>query len=300
MAYEITPQDFCRIVNNPKCQGQETEGAQAEVGHQNCSFCKGNYFVGGECNYGGRHKMTEDLKLVNQNFRAFDILVKQQTKLSQSKNKDAFDIAKNALLNSFQNLEKKCTHEATGFFYGSCIGLDGTQAQFVTKIKTIFQKLASELRYYMKRVEETTWEQLKSFQVKLEKLDKMQAEATQLAKEWKEETDPIKKAQLFALLSEKNQAIKGLQREIKKDPVYDIFSRERADELGDIVKNIFHGKGSFFSWKTREEKEAEEQKKEKILGVSKETWKNFALIGSSLFGLLIIYWIAKKQLKGTT
>jgi len=75
----------------------------------------------------------------------------------------------------------------------------------------------------------------------------MQAEATRLAKEWKEETDPLKKAQLFALLTQKNQVIKELQREIKKDPVYDIFSRERADELADIVKNIFHGKSSFFS-----------------------------------------------------
>lgn len=298
MAYEITPQDFCRIVNNPKCQGQETENAQAEVGHQNCRFCKGNYFVGGECNYGGRHKMNEDLKQINQNFRAFDVLVKQQTKLSQSKNKDAFDIAKNTLLNSFQILEKKCTHEATGFFYGSCIGLDGTQTQFVTKIKTIFQRLASELCYYMKRVEETTWEQLKSFQVKLEKLDKMQAEATQLAKEWKEETDPLKKAQLFALLTQKNQAIKELQREIKKDPVYDIFSRERADELGDIVKNIFQGKGTFFQWKTKQERETEEQTKEKVLGIAKDTWKNFGLIGSSLLGLLLVYWLAKRKLGG--
>jgi len=101
--------------------------------------------------------MDQDLQQINQNFRAFDVLVKQQTKLSQSKNKDAFDIAKNTLLSSFQSLEQKCVREAgIGFFYGSCIGLDGTQSQFATKIKTIFQRLASELCYYMKRVEETT------------------------------------------------------------------------------------------------------------------------------------------------
>jgi len=55
----------------------------------------------------------------------------------------------------------------------------------------------------------------------------MQAEATRLAKEWKEETDPLKKAQLFALLTQKNQAIKELQREIKKHVRISFKIRER-------------------------------------------------------------------------
>jgi hypothetical protein len=77
-------------------------------------------------------------------------------------------------------------------------------------------------------------------------LDKLNSEATQLTKEWKEETDPIKKAQLFALLSQKNLEIKNLQSELKKDPVYSLYSQEKNDELANIVKNIFYGEGSFF------------------------------------------------------
>lgn len=100
MAYEITPHDFCLIVKNPKCQGQIENGI-AKEGHPNCNFCKGNYFVGGECNYGGQHKMADDLQQVNQNFRAFDALVKQQVKLSKSKNESEFNNSKRTLLNYF-------------------------------------------------------------------------------------------------------------------------------------------------------------------------------------------------------
>src|SRR3954451_2163754 len=113
MPYEITPQDFRNIVQNPKCQGTETENGKAKEGHSSCSHCKGNYFVGGECNYGGCHKMSEDLKAINRNFKQFDNLVSQQVKLSKSKNKNEFENSKKILLSSFERLKKKCEDEGT-------------------------------------------------------------------------------------------------------------------------------------------------------------------------------------------
>jgi hypothetical protein len=157
MAYEITPQDFCLIVNNPRCKGTEVQNGTAEEGHENCKHCKGNYFVGGECNYGGRHELEKDLKLINQNFRAFDTLVKQQIKISKSKNEQEFNNSKNKLLDSFKSLKEKCENESGAeFFYGSCIGLDGTQSQFSERIKEAFKRLAKELSYYMSQVENST------------------------------------------------------------------------------------------------------------------------------------------------
>src|SRR4051812_12481028 len=157
MAYEITPQDFCAIVKNPRCKGTETTNGLAEEGHSSCGHCKGNYFVGGECNYGGRHEMEQDLKYINQNFRAFDVLVNQQVKLSKSKDEKEFNKAKNTLLGSFKSLKDKCENESgTGFFYGSCIGLDGSQSQFAERIKTTFKRLAKELGHYMNQVASAT------------------------------------------------------------------------------------------------------------------------------------------------
>jgi len=302
MAYEITPHDFCLIVKNPKCKGTETNNGTAKEGHSNCDWCKGNYFVGGECNYGGRHKMADDLRQINQNFRAFDTLVKQQVKLSKSKSESEFNNSKKALLNSFKSLKEKCEDEGgAGFFYGSCIGLDGDKSIFATRIKETFKRLARELGYYMTQIENSTWQQLAAFQEKLKKLDKLNSEATQLTKEWKEETDPIKKAQLFALLSQKNNEIKSLQAELKKDPVYSLYSQEKNDELANIVKNIFHGSPntSFFNWKKKgSDNNKEEPKSEKYLGfIDKETGKNALLIVGGLLGLLLIWWFIKRKFK---
>jgi hypothetical protein len=157
MSYEITIQDFCLIVKNPRCLGTEITNGTAKEGHPNCNYCKGNYFVGGQCNYGGNHILAKDLQIINQNFSAFDVLVKQQVKLSKSKNEAEFTKTKKTLLNSFQSLKEKCEQESgTGFFYGSCIGLDGSQTHFADRIKEVFKRLAKELGYYRQQVENTT------------------------------------------------------------------------------------------------------------------------------------------------
>ena len=57
----------------------------------------------------------------------------------------------------------------SSFFYGSCIGLDGTQAQFTTLVQESFRVLAKELDFYMEQVKKTTWENLQAFQEKLKK-----------------------------------------------------------------------------------------------------------------------------------
>ncbi|CAG8456149.1 910_t:CDS:2 [Cetraspora pellucida] len=204
-------ENFCAIVRNPRCQGKEVENGLAKE---------------------GQHKMSDDLRQINKNFRAFDILVKKQAKISQAKNEKDFNEAKNKLLTSFQELKKKCEDEAgAGFFYGSCIGLDGNKSDFSERIKSTFRRLAKELGYYI----------------------------------GKEEKDPVKKARLFAALSQKNQAIKSLQVELRKDPVYELFSAEKSEELSNIVRNIFQR------------------------FISKEIGKNALLITGGLLGLLLVW-----------
>jgi len=122
-------------------------------------------------------------------------------------------------------------------------------------------------------------------------LDKLSQEANQLTEDWKNETDPVKKSQLFALLSQKNQEIKRLREELKNDPTFAIFNQEKSDELANIVKNIFHGSSntSFFNWKKKDNNNKEEPKSEKYLGfIDKETGKNALLIAGGLLGILLI------------
>jgi hypothetical protein len=77
-----------------------------------------------------------------------------------------------------------------------------------------------------------------------------------------------------------------LQSELKKDPVYSLYSQEKNDELANIVKNIFHGEGSFFKWKKKDNEKPENQKSEKYLGfIPKEAGKNALYIVGGLLGL---------------
>jgi hypothetical protein len=157
MSYEITLQDFRSIVINPPCQGQEIEGGAAKQGHENCQACKGNYFVGGQCNYGGCHKLEQDLKDINKNFRSFDILIQQQVKLSKSQNEKEFDKSKQTLLNSFQSLKSKCEDKGgEAFFYGSCIGIGDSKIHFLERVKDSFKRLAKELGHYIEQIKKTT------------------------------------------------------------------------------------------------------------------------------------------------
>ena len=300
MAYEITIQDFCSIVKNPRCKGAEITNGLAKEGHENCNFCKGNYFVGGQCNYGGEHIMEKDLESINQNFQVFNVLVEKQAELVKSVNEKGFNKTKNVLLGSFENLKKGCEDNAgVGFFHTSCVGVAGSKLQFEERIKVTFKRLAKELGHYIKQVENTTWQQLHNFQQKIEELKKLSEETTQLTEDWKNESDLVKKNQLFILLSAKNKAINNLRQELKKDPKFAIFNQEKSDELDGIVKNIFQGKKNFFTWKEKDENaEAENPKQEKYFGfIPKETAKNTSLIIAGLLGTIYVYRLVKSKLE---
>ncbi|CFW92739.1 protein of unknown function [endosymbiont DhMRE of Dentiscutata heterogama] len=119
----------------------------------------------------------------------------------------------------------------------------------------------------------------------------------ELASELKEQISQVGNYQQLSQL--RNQAIKSLQVELRKDPVYDLFSAEKSEELSNIVRNIFQSRNtSFFTWKRKEEEEAEKvSESKKCLGfISQEAGKNALLITGGLLGLFLIWWVIKKRL----
>jgi hypothetical protein len=302
MTFEITEKDFLNIVQKDHCLGTETPNGTAKEGHPNCESCKGNYFVGGECNRGGSHLLTNDLKAINQNFKQFESLLTRQIELSNSKNEKEFDRKKSNLITKFQELEKKCgEEEGESFFYGSCIVLDGTQTIFNQKIKTTFRRLARELRFYIDKVEKTTWEQLQSFNEKLNQLEKMQSDATSWAKDLKDAKDRGDKSEelrLLNLLSQTKKTIASLRLEIKNNPNFSLFSEEQNNRLENIVENIFRGEGNFFNWNEENDEDKKQQEQEKYLGIIPKKWgKVVVWIGIALIILTIIYLIYQRIIK---
>ncbi|MEG7979147.1 MAG: hypothetical protein NY202_04580 [Mollicutes bacterium UO1] len=186
MVYKLTIEDFRGIVDvqqaRRSCKGQEVRHGSAEEGHSSCSSCAGNYYAGGECNYGGKHKLDDDLEQVNQNFQGFEILVSRHARLKKVKNEEEFVHEKKELVDAFETMQKRCEN-AQGFFYGSCIGLDGTQAKFNSAVNARFQQFAKELGTFIKKVKSIDFKQFAEFKMKLEKLENMKVEAAKLAEQ---------------------------------------------------------------------------------------------------------------------
>ncbi|CAG8814238.1 21147_t:CDS:2, partial [Racocetra persica] len=119
-------------------------------GHENCSSCPGNYYHGGECNYGGRHVLADEINQLNKNFEGIDKLEKRHNKLKLSINdsKEKFEQEKQNLINDFELIQKRCT-DPSGFFYGSCVGIDGQKPVFQENIKKRFQDFHNKISKFI-------------------------------------------------------------------------------------------------------------------------------------------------------
>ncbi|KLL02802.1 MAG: hypothetical protein MRECE_44c012, partial [Mycoplasmataceae bacterium CE_OT135] len=186
MAYKITVDDFRRIVNvnerRANCQGTEVRGGTAEQGHSNCSSCPGNYYAGGECNYGGRHHLGKDLDQINKNFEGFGILVSRYAKLKKVKNESEFNKEKQELVQAFTTMRQRC--ESSGcFLYGSCVGIHDKQADFQRDVQSRFRRFAAEVGKFVEAVQKCTYQQFADFQIKLKKIENLKQEAAKLAEQ---------------------------------------------------------------------------------------------------------------------
>ncbi|CAG8546411.1 14279_t:CDS:10 [Racocetra fulgida] len=237
-------EDFRNIVNvseaRRSCKGHEVRHGSAEEGHSSCGSCAGNYYSGGECNYGGRHRLTDDLNQINQNFQGFEVLVSRHARLKKVKDEGEFDREKKELITAFENMKSRCEN-AQGFFYGSCIGLDGTQAKFNSAVNARFQQFARELGGFIDKVKKIGFQQFAEFKMKLEKLENMKAEAAKLGEQIKNEKDPAKKKQLMAALATLKDNMGSLQKELQKHPCKDLFDKDVGDFLNNILQGIITG-----------------------------------------------------------
>lgn len=297
MPYEITERDFLNLVEKTRCLGTEKTQGLAKDGHPNCKFCKGNYFVGGECNFGGEHLMSKDLQMINQNFRQFDTLENRKITLDGSKNEKTFNNAKQSLITQFQTLESKCQDDVSKdeFFMGTCVGIGDAHNAFLKKVQTSLKLLARDLRYYIEKLKNTTWEQLRLFQEKKERLGELQQQANQLLQQWKEEKDPVEKKRLYAAYQAKLQESKNFLNEIRKDPVYDLFSDEKENELKDIIKNLWNGETTFLKF-DKEEKEKEKENS-KYLGFIPQAWGKRLMWGGGILVILLIIFLFVRWIK---
>lgn len=115
MSYKITETTFLNIVKKPACphaNATEIKNGVAKAGHEECRIrCKGNYFVGGECNYGGIHTLKKDLLVINKNFAFLDDFYVLQQELQAVSNEQEFNKLQKQFLDKVDNLSSNVSFE---------------------------------------------------------------------------------------------------------------------------------------------------------------------------------------------
>ncbi|CAG8747510.1 1943_t:CDS:2, partial [Cetraspora pellucida] len=203
-----------------KCKVRSSTAKRSGIdGHENCGSCPGNYYNGGECNFGGHHILAEEVARINKNFDGLDNLTRRHNKLKTSlnKSKEEFEKEKEELLRAFDTAKQHCSDINT-FIYGSCIGVEKQKPIFLEEVKRRFENAVKFINSYIESVRNLTQQQMQDFETKLKKVEELKEEISKLQQAYKNTTDPTEKARLDELISQKKGELRNLSQELAKHP----------------------------------------------------------------------------------
>jgi hypothetical protein len=245
--YDITEEKFKSLINYREmikesgCKNPRYSGTYPGTsGHENCDSCSGNYYNKGECNFGGRHVLANEVAQINRNFDGVDKLEDRhnQLRLSANTNQSEFEQKKNALLNDFDRV-KNCCSNPSSFLYASCIGVHGHSAKFLSHVNDKFKQFAKGIQRYIDQIQNLSWHQVEEFQAKIQEIKKIQEANQQLLQEYKDpNTTPERKAQIMVVINQNKQKIQNLSNELNKHPARTLFDPETTKILGNAKRNI--------------------------------------------------------------
>jgi len=246
--WEITEQrfknlvDYKSLIKKSNCKEGPREGVYGGIlGHEECGgYCPGNYYNRGECNFGGRHVLSEELDMINSNFQGIAELEDEHQRLRVTANltQEKFEEERNRLVNNFNRTKENCENPSR-YLFATCIGVEGKGAIFQRHALEKFKEVAEYLDNYIKRVKELKWFQVKEFQDKINEIQKKEQENNQLSEELVDpNTSESRKREIVATIEANNQEIKAINEELNKHPAFPLFDPRVAKELRGIVNGI--------------------------------------------------------------
>jgi hypothetical protein len=217
------------------------------TGHENCGSCPGNYYNGGECNYGGQHVLKNEIAQINRNFEGIDKLEKRHLELRLSTNvsESEFNNKKQSLLNDFNKVRNNCCNPGKLAFYATCVGVENQSSIFQRDVEQRFKNFTERIECYIKQVEKTTWRQVQEFQTKLRKIEDLRKENNNLLQEYKDpNTSPERKAQISEIIDQNEAQMANLDQELDNHSARLLFDPETENILRNAKYNLFNASSS--------------------------------------------------------
>lgn len=248
--YEITEENFKSLINSKQmirqsgCKVGPREGTYSgTTGHENCGSCPGNYYNGGECNYGGRHVLSGEIAQINRNFEGIDKLEKRNLELRLSTNvsESEFNKKKNQLLNDFRKVKGNCCSPGKLAFFATCVGVENQSGLFQKDVEQRFKNFTEGIECYIKQVEKATWRQVQEFQTKLNQIEDLRKENSNLLQEYKDpNTSPERKAQISEIIDQNEAQMASLDQELDNHSTRLLFDPEIENTLRNAKYNLFN------------------------------------------------------------
>jgi hypothetical protein len=162
--YEITEENFKSLIGWREmikascCKVKPREEVCSGItGHESCGSCPGNYYNGGECNYGGHHVLSQEIAQINRNFEGIDKLEERhlELRLSAGDSENEFNTKKKQLLNDFHKVRDNCC-DPQKFAFATCIGVENQSSFFQKDVERRFKLFAEGIDRYIKQIENAT------------------------------------------------------------------------------------------------------------------------------------------------
>lgn len=202
----ITEQDFLnKVIPKPENRDQD-----------------GEYFKGGECNYGGRHILKEDIARINLFFEEiFNTL--NAKKPRELKNEGELNDWKLNQINKLNSLISKCSQDDKTTLGDCCLAWSVYWGSYGSK-KT--DELKKTLIARKISVEKMKWTNLEEYIGNLKNYEQLKGEVSELMKNIKTEQDPEELRKLKKRLKERENEFINLEAILNNSPFTEIENQE--------------------------------------------------------------------------
>lgn len=285
---ELVRQSSCKK-KRLKLEGEEKP--TKEEGHDDCPRCFGNYFLGGQCNFGAHHTLAGDLAKINQNFKVGINLADKLESLKKSIGKlkeNQFKQTQQELITAFENVQDHCKNPEK-FLLNTCIGIDAKAKKTIRR--GMKQKLETQARNIDKLIlltKQLTFNQVKDYQDQLNQFERLGKEENNLAAKHAAEKDPTKKKELWLLLSKNREKIQAVRVEIMDHSLYQLTSEETLESLRNF-KGVLFGSSTFIKKKESSDPGSDKQKfQESWL---KTKWKQTKSVGGLVLLMAVLWFV---------
>ena len=191
------------------------------------------YWQGGRCEWGGTHKLDEDVEVLADFFNSIANVSEDINKIRLSANEEIFNSNKQQLISKLQGLIEKCQITSSSSIGNICCIWNDFFGNFLKVFLDGFNKKLQKQLVAVKKLEPKHQKELLDLESQARAAESAYKENLQKANS---ETDPTKKAEFIILANKASQDAERIKQKIKTNPLMEVGNFSYLDDLKKLTK----------------------------------------------------------------